>query len=804
MSKFEKLKICSAYLIICIVIIYPLLNTGFAGDDTLHSLIKSVLALNNETVFDHYISNLNTWKSSRLVIPQIFFFLFLLIGGNLIALKIFVSFIFILCCIVFQKLIIKVTNNNDLALIGLISIPAIIQFREYGDPLLAFYGITPLSILGIFLSVYYLIEIFNKPNLKNIFLCNLIILLSSQLYEYNVIIIFSILVLFIGRRFYILRYLWPSIFLIIAYVIATVYFRLEAIPEIDGAKFHEAYSLSTNINQISKTFLISIKSSLPLAHFYYNIDSYIKLLYNYKILLVILLTASLFIIIIFCKYYCAKNINKINPINLNYSIYASLILIIIPTILISISPKYQNELKLGYVYTNSLYISFGFSILIIYLFYILNNSRTKYKKLILLVFITLITFSISINFINNLIVEKQVNSFWKNPRQLAQNAMDYGIFDGVGSNPIIISGKNYPWSIAPFITEYTGIRPNQEFYQAAPGMFFTSRKDNRSLLIDDKGSYINSSNIVDQFKGISKYFVSFDGQFYNFNIPVGSNIYYFDYFVNGNANYAYSCNIRKLSANQDKIQTVLCDDINIYLEYSNNLEMIPNILLNIINIDEEKSRLVKINNETFKVLKSKNNKILIKYQTKDSRILFDTLSLDIALGKMLDRKSNYSSKVNSKDNTYSLLGPVELNKNYYEFNGTSNSHKYSIDITFSLDSFLNSLQPEFAHIIGNHPGSGYDGFVLQKKFLSNDIFLLSYGDGQRWNDISTIRLDDKKLHNLKLFINKSSIIIYIDGKYIGSYNNYSPSSLPIQIGGLASGSRDFIGILHDLKIKTFN
>jgi hypothetical protein len=39
-------------------------------------------------------------------------------------------------------------------------------------------------------------------------------------------------------------------------------------------------------------------------------------------------------------------------------------------------------------------------------------------------------------------------------------------------------------------------------------------------------------------------------------------------------------------------------------------------------------------------------------------------------------------------------------------------------------------------------------------------------------------------------------------KNIGSFNNYSPGSLPIQIGGLASGSRDFIGILHDpLKLK---
>lgn len=797
------------YLICAVTIIFPLFNTGFNGDDTLNSLVHANLRLNHEGVFEKYIANFNYWKSSRVLVVQMYYFVFLITGGSLLALKLYVAILVLACLYMFSIIVKEITKSNDLAALSLLCFLAMIQFRDYGDPILAFHGITPLSLFFILLSVYYLIRLFKEHNRSNLIIANLALIFSTQLYEYNIIIVFILYLIFLVFIKYDFRKLvkafYPSLIIISSFIIISLYFRFNADISHTQEKFHESYVVSNDIYKISNTFLISLKSSLPLANIYYKYDDFKFYLFNNLVYYSLIFPIFLLLPFIFFKKY--QNIKNTFCKNILWILFFALIMISVPTLLISLSPKYQLELKPGLVYTNGFYVSFGYSIFLLILIYIFLIGKTKYSKLLRFSTILVLFIIVFLNYLNNMQVVDKVNTFWKNPRKLAEDSMKFGIFKNLSKNPIIISAVNYPWSIAPFYNQYSGIVPNQKFYQAAPGMFFTSKRDDRNILIDDKGSYINSYNIVGQFIGLSKFFKFYDGEFYHFEIPDGENINFLDYkSIGGKQGYAISCKIRKLSVNQNSINGVYCGDTSIYYENDFEDNLNPSITFNYINNAEGRFNVASssIGSEVYSTIKKSKNKLLLNFNDKNKNILLDPYSIVISPFSINNFYSSIITSSLTNDKYFEIKGHTTFNNNYAQFAGTLNSKHYLIDIKFSLNSTLNAFQKEFSHIIGNHPGRGFDGFVFQKKYLSNDSYVLSYGNGTNWIELFTINLNDTKIHNLRLEINEKNLSAQIDGGHISNVSDFSSSPMPIQIGGLSSGSRAFIGIIHDIKIKVLD
>ncbi len=803
--QLKQLLLIYAGLIVLAIptILIPLFSSGFIGDDTLSSLIQGSMKLNNQSIVDQYLENFNNMKGSRLALLPIYYFLFLIIGGEVIYLKIWVSLIVIalIFSIIYFHQYFKI--EKKFSILSALVFIGFLQYRDYGDPILAFYGLTPLSILVLLLSIVSIHKILNENNsFIKLAIFNALIIFTGQLYEYNIIILaLSFIALLKGindKKIKIIKHLSPTIIFYLFYFIALFYFR--NFHDNINPEFQEAYNPSKNYLLILKTAAIQLISSLPFSNFIFD-----KVTYNFGtnqvligiILFLIYFTLLLFLVNKFSTYFpFQEKENKKIKFEKFSLVLISIYIIIIPTLLISLSPKYQIETNAGSPYTNSLYFIVGLSIFI--------GIICSYLKKIIYLLLFLVALSYGLNYIGNQDTVEKINEFWDTPRATAVAAMKNGIFSEIPSEPVILSSINYPWSIAPFYNLYGNIIPNQLFYQGTPGVILSPVKDKINFLSGAKiVSVPDNHDLLSDFPYLKNNLKFFDGIYYHFDFSEkNSNIYYLNYINNNKNSSAISlCRVRKLIANQDNFLSVLCDDFIIFSKGKSTFKKDTRKLNFVVDAyDLESGKKIGnyiIDDSAFLVKKNRNSTLAI-YKRKEQGILIDGKAINLNIENPFINKSFHIPTDFYNDLKSSA---TDLNKSSIILKPINKEISTEISLKFSLDSTLNAFQPEFAHIIGNHPGAGFQGFVFQKKHMSKNIYEFTFGTGKDWISLGSIKIDDNKLHNLNIKINRGFIDVFFDGDLVGSSDSFLNSNLPIQVGGLIGGGRNFIGKVYSVKIE---
>lgn len=811
MLKKIKIKLCRIALPIVVIIlalpvmIIPLMNSGFIGDDTLSSLARSSLVLNNKTVLQQYIDYFNTMSASRLTVLQLYFLLFVVFGGKLIYLKLWVAGLFLVMLAAMYGLTRAYGLSKIASLISCICLIGFIQFRDYGDPLLAFYGITPLSIIVLLLGLCFTVKYNQNTNVRYIILGNLMLLLSILTYEYNIAILAILLfIIFLKKRNnskIIFMSVWPAVIFALAYVVLTLYFRGVAVGQ--QVEYHSAYAPSFDYIAVLKSFSLQLISSLPFSNIIFK-----KIPYSYLALNIsIALTLSVFFALIAYVLHFYLKTAEVKPPSINNKLIDSIglinftiLLIFVPAAIISISPKYQSESTFGNPYTNSLYFSVGLSILCACLY----DKYLKNNKFIPTIALLIISISYGLNYVGNSYIVDKINEFWGYPRQLAQDAMISGIFSDIGDKPVIISSQNYPWSIAPFYKEYSGINVNQKFYQGAPGMMILSAESKSNILSGvDAGNSGQHTVYLDDFPFLKQNFKFFDGEYFHFEFENSNpSAYYLKYIKTGNGDGVIaSCRIRRLIANQDYVPLVLCDNFRFFAQSTNarSFERPFFVSIHAYATDGNFIGSYDLDPSVFQIQKNKLG-VLGNYKARHKEILIDPnsisldwnnrpLNLSISIPKDFFKDGQCSSDAVHFRNSNMILSVLPKDK-------------WAISICFSLDKSLNSFQPEFSHVIGNHPGRSFDGFVFQKSHMEPNTYELTYGNGEKWNTLGKFNISDQNKHRLQVSYDGKLLSARMDGKKIGlTADDYSQSSLPLQIGGTLGGGRSFIGNVYGLSVE---
>jgi hypothetical protein len=285
----------------------------------------------------------------------------------------------------------------------------------------------------------------------------------------------------------------------------------------------------------------------------------------------------------------------------------------------------------------------------------------------------------------------------------------------------------------------------------------------------------------------------FDGEYYHFNFGNDSRIYYFDYQSKSiNSGFAVMCRIRKISANQKYISSVLCDNLSIF---NKNFEFLSYSLNAISQVNNRIENFI-INDSYFEIIKTVPKGKLLTKNNFGENIFIDPNSIS-PLSEYRPRSESIKYGNSISDRVY-----LKNNLLLYDPITWDVSKSMTIEFKYSLGTFLNAFQPTFSHIIGNHPGNGFDGFIFQKKHLSQNEYVFSYGNGSRWIDLKTFIIEDTNVHSLKLVISNDGVKLFNDGLMVGESSSiYSNSNLPIQIGGLSPGIRFYNGYVFDLKIN---
>jgi drug/metabolite transporter (DMT)-like permease len=153
-----------------------------------------------------------------------------------------------------------------------------------------------------------------------------------------------------------------------------------------------------------------------------------------------------------------------------------------------------------------------------------------------------------------------------------------------------------------------------------------------------------------------------------------------------------------------------------------------------------------------------------------------------------------------------------INQTYYydkysnTIKNTENVGAINFDESFSIQVVLepNEIQSSYADILGNHPGNGFDGFVIQQDGDQNNQYNFIYGNGIVWSEPLAIKLESSKTSYLVIQYNKGTVTIQLNGKEIISSNQnilYGNSHMPLTIGNWIKGDRLFNGLIDEVQVS---
>jgi hypothetical protein len=125
--------------------------------------------------------------------------------------------------------------------------------------------------------------------------------------------------------------------------------------------------------------------------------------------------------------------------------------------------------------------------------------------------------------------------------------------------------------------------------------------------------------------------------------------------------------------------------------------------------------------------------------------------------------------------------------------------------SFSIEILVRPYKEQVANaaILGNHPGKGYEGFVIQQNFVNQNEYTFGFGNGKEWLPNIKFNLTENRLNHLLIDVRKNQTSIYIDGKFMGSVNTIESiknSNMPLYIGNWVGGNRPFNGFIEEIKI----
>ena len=113
-----------------------------------------------------------------------------------------------------------------------------------------------------------------------------------------------------------------------------------------------------------------------------------------------------------------------------------------------------------------------------------------------------------------------------------------------------------------------------------------------------------------------------------------------------------------------------------------------------------------------------------------------------------------------------------------------------------------ATQEPNAALIGNYPGRGIGGFVIQRD--APGVFVLIVGDGKAWRKVLQFRLRPGEWNYLALIRSPDAYTVYLEGEPIASNAasdlQIEDSPLPLQIGNWVGNDRAFNGQVKEVRM----
>ncbi len=798
---------CAA-LFLSIVVMSPMLHSGYIYDDNINSMINGILSYQRITVFQYFYDIIyNNWflTLGRFFPLSVYAYLLDFFVTNVFLYKLIILISVIFTLLLFGYFVYLLTKSKALFVLSLLVIPLFFQFRLYHDPILGYHALLQVLFTLLLLSLIFLMHYLETGRTRYLGLSAVFYLLCLLTYDisYPFFILHLVLILLYKKKVSlteIIRKGSPFILLSGVLVSYVIVMRLLNGSALIGSSTGNAYVPNFDLLSIVGTLINQSVSAIPLSYYFLNPQNVFAdsvgifwTGFSLDYIFIGVMYFTLFYLLSRELYREIKNGGIINPLNISL---VGISLWIVPGIIISFSPKYQRDILpgLGYI---PVYISyFGAALVALALLFYLYHRYADNRRVLTLLFIIFSLASSMIGIINystnNTVVEISDVTFYY-PRELITSGISNGLFSEIPKGSRLLIDSYYFCDIPPFYNMLTNQTLNISSSKNVLWYGGTPFLENLS-----QDAVVTSS-----------------GTRVLYNFTDSDSVYYLHYSSQSkDQGYAMVGRVRELLATNYAIYGADGNTITLYVfdtNFKNPPAMSNNPVLygNVIEVNG----LWKVGNGSFSSFTLREDQMhnlssgkdwrLVTY-TSDKIIDFKALHVDVVSEyrspSYLNVANTANFLLNDNDSLFHAGFPDGYVQNGLDFN------PIAVNSSFTLEFIVNpaQIQNDFADILGNHPDYlNFGGFVVQQESTLDNVYYYSYGNGEEFVSPLRFELTSNELNYVAITQDSNRTRLYKNGKLMEEVNTTSHlknSLMPFYVGNWINGDRPFNGKIFEVKI----
>ncbi len=439
---YKKYIMWAAIAVLYVLCFKIVIQSGYMFDDMWTYIDKGVAISNDTSVTQMVLESIHRWASSygRILIFS-FYCEFALCYLPLVVYKGLIVAAMFLDGLVLAGIIKELTGSKRLSYLTVIIFPAVLSMRAtYYTGVYGFHGLVQLCLLLVLSAVYCYIR-YRKTEKTAYQVASCVFwFMALGMYEvsYVLCVCFIVALICIDGWDYVKNNFWksiktglPQIIIMIFWVVANVIARMLATGDYDGAtpSFSISKIIITFIKQCSGALgfgaaLADWKNQEP-GFWKEYISEYVGII---QILTYVLVFAALIYVLLRLK---DVSVNKLSSM-----FWMGALLVVMPSLLISVSVKYQKEVDWFQGYIPSYFGSWGFALIAATAVVMIGKKIVNSKAFICfnvaaaLVFTGIFAFD---NIVGAYSVE-DVNMFYQNDVDTMLDSIDSGMFDAIGED----------------------------------------------------------------------------------------------------------------------------------------------------------------------------------------------------------------------------------------------------------------------------------------------------------------------------------------------------------------------------------
>lgn len=792
-KTFLYLSILAIFL--ALIVLSPVVNSGFVGDDADNSLAGCHMSLRNQSVFEFTYPIYMSWVRNEGRIYPLSWYgygVFSIFGRHVQLYKASLLLFVVINMMTFSYFIKVITRSTYMALLSL-SLPALFfQIRLNNDPILSYCWMQQLLFLYVISSLIFLY--FYLQNKKTYMLLLSLFAYGLSLLTYEItypffLLHFILIHYFSEERTFIgsIKIGLPFFLLSGACVLASILVRLHFhVPLSGGGRpYTPNYDIVAFFVALAKQTSAAFPLSYLLFHPHGMFGSIFAYFKDHFSIHAVIIAAGYFVLFMKVLNLGAKaSSGPHEGLNRKSLLVPGLLLLILPAVLISLSPRYQAWSAWGDGHLNVYFSYYGLIMVAIFLVDKLYHGKMAIKKSHTAIFS--IAFSVIagcigvVNYTTNSIVVDHINRTWLYPRKTIQNAMQRGLFRDVPADAGLFVDSSFIWDQLAFYRRYSGVKLK---YVGFPG------------------SYLQGTSFPD-----SKFEEGNPGKDITIPVSENENLYYLSYSGQSKENgYAILGKVKNIVTDNAKVYTATSQKVYIYIEF-------PYYSMTKFSLagrwfdksQPEMSVPFILYEDTWESISSGKNWKL--YALSSSKHLLDLKSLYIG---GMSEKRDPSVFLRRKSDDYLKNGKNVLlhwRSEWGVFGRGVSSGPLTMNDDFSLEVIVkpSKNQRAYAHIIGNHPGYNYyEGFAIQQDGNNQNVYTFGYGNGKQWLPSVQFELPPEKWSYLAIVVESNMIKVFRNGFLVASADatdSIKNSGMPFWVGNWVNQDRLFSGLIDEVRV----